>query len=51
MGRPPRARVPGSDLKELCRNAPVRELVRQAKGDVELLARTQDEVCTRDPFR
>ena len=44
----------GSDLKELCRNAamlPVRELVRQAKGDVELLARTQDEVRTRNPFR
>ena len=43
----------GSDLKELCRNAamlPVRELVRQAKGDVELLARTQDEVRTRNPF-
>ncbi|KAH8986734.1 AAA-domain-containing protein [Lactarius akahatsu] len=36
----------GSDLKELCRNAamlPVRELVRQAKGDVALLARSQDE--------
>jgi len=36
----------GSDLKEMCRNAamlPVRELVRQAKGDVALLARTQDE--------
>jgi SpoVK/Ycf46/Vps4 family AAA+-type ATPase len=40
----------GSDLKELCRNAamlPVRELVRQAKGDVALLARTQEEVRTR----
>lgn len=37
----------GSDLKELCRDAamlPVRELVRQAKGDVALLARRQDEV-------
>jgi SpoVK/Ycf46/Vps4 family AAA+-type ATPase len=37
----------GSDLKELCRNAamlPVRELVRKAKGDVALLARSQDEV-------
>ncbi|KAN0124155.1 AAA domain containing protein [Lactarius tabidus] len=36
----------GSDLKELCRNAamlPVRELVRKAKGDVALLARSQDE--------
>jgi len=36
----------GSDLKELCRNAamlPVRELVRQAKGDVAFLARSQDE--------
>ena len=40
----------GSDLKELCRNAamlPVRELVRQANGDVALLARSQDEVRTR----
>lgn len=40
----------GSDLKELCRNAamlPVRELVRQAKGDVALLARSQDEVRIR----
>jgi SpoVK/Ycf46/Vps4 family AAA+-type ATPase len=40
----------GSDLKELCRNAamlPVRELVRQAKGDVAFLARSQDEVRTR----
>ncbi len=40
----------GSDLKELCRNAamlPVRELVRQANGDVTLLARGQDEVRTR----
>ena len=42
----------GSDLKELCRNAamlPVRELVRQAKGDVTLLARSQDEVRIRRP--
>ena len=42
----------GSDLKELCRNAamlPVRELVRQAKGDVTLLARSQDEVRNRRP--
>ena len=40
----------GSDLKELCRNAamlPVRELVRQAKGDVALLVSSQDEVSTR----
>ncbi len=37
----------GSDLKELCRNAamlPVRELVRQANGDVARLARDQNEV-------
>ena len=39
----------GSELKEMCRNAamlPVRELVRQANGDVALLARSQDEVRT-----
>ncbi|KAH9033626.1 P-loop containing nucleoside triphosphate hydrolase protein [Lactarius pseudohatsudake] len=36
----------GSDLKELCRNAatlPIRELVRQGNGGVDLLARSQDE--------
>ncbi|KAI9453254.1 P-loop containing nucleoside triphosphate hydrolase protein [Lactarius psammicola] len=43
----------GSDLKELCRNAamlPVRELVRQANGDVALLARIQDEGLERRPL-
>jgi SpoVK/Ycf46/Vps4 family AAA+-type ATPase len=42
----------GSELKELCRNAamlPVRELVRKAHGDVTLLARGQEEVCSRFP--
>ena len=40
----------GSDLKEMCRNAsmlPVRERLRQADGDVALLARMQARVCTR----
>lgn len=39
----------GSDLKEMCRNAsmlPVRELLRQADGDVALIARMQDKVRT-----
>lgn len=38
----------GSDLKEICRNAamlPVREFVRKADGDPELLARSQETVC------
>jgi SpoVK/Ycf46/Vps4 family AAA+-type ATPase len=40
----------GSDLKEMCRNAsmlPVRELLRQAGGDVTHLARIQAMVRTR----
>jgi ATPase family AAA domain-containing protein 1 len=42
----------GSDLKELCRNAamvPVRELVRDAKGDFARLAQGQEEVRSRFP--
>jgi SpoVK/Ycf46/Vps4 family AAA+-type ATPase len=41
----------GSGLKELCRNAamsPVREAIRRVDGDVESLARDQEQV--RLPF-
>ncbi len=37
----------GSDLKELCRNAamrPMREFMRQADGDHEKLAQSQNDV-------
>ncbi|KAI0763538.1 ATPase [Trametes elegans] len=43
----------GSDLKELCRNAamrPMREFMRQADGDPEKLARTQEEGFTLRPL-
>jgi SpoVK/Ycf46/Vps4 family AAA+-type ATPase len=42
----------GSDMKELCRNAamvPVRELVRDTKGDFARLAQGQEEVRLHFP--
>ena len=38
----------GSDLKELCRNAamvPVREYLKEAGGDPEILEKSREEVC------
>lgn len=45
----------GSDLKEVCRNAamvPVREYMKKADGDRELLEKDREEVSTaiRPPF-
>lgn len=47
----------GSDLKELCRNAamrPMREFMRQADGDHEKLAQSQNDVgfffCIASPI-
>jgi SpoVK/Ycf46/Vps4 family AAA+-type ATPase len=42
------AGMSGSDLKELCRNAamvPVREFLKDAGGDHEVLERSREEVC------
>lgn len=42
----------GSDLRELCRNAamvPVREYMRSASLDQELLSKGQQEVCNARP--
>ena len=47
------AGMSGSDLKELCRNAamvPVREFLRDADGDREVLAKTQAEVSASHLF-
>lgn len=38
----------GSDLKELCRNAamvPVREYLKEAGGNPEILEKSREEVC------
>lgn len=44
----------GSDLKELCRNAamrPMREFIREAGDDHEMLSRSQEDVRLSFPVR
>lgn len=43
----------GSDLKELCRNAamvPVREYLKEAGGNPEILEKSREEVCLLPRF-